>query len=467
MRILHRYILREMIGPFVLSFAVILFLLIVDLILQMMDLLLKKGVGAGTVFELFFLSLAWMIALAVPMSVLVTTLMTFSRLSADNELVAMKASGISLYWLISPVLLVSVVLAVLLALFNDRILPEFNHRAGSLISAIRRKKPTLALKDREGTFINDFEGYNLMVEKVDDRRSALHGITIYQRQEGEFPIPIRAERGEFRFSEDGNHLMFVLYNGEIHRIDRENPGKYIRTSFKKHVLNISNVGQKLMRTLSRQRSDREMTIRMMREKIDSTAASIDRHQASMAKAVEEYMEQYLPERVGADYRPPLVVSSGTFAKPPSEGMYTWPLDKATDGVIARIQGEANMIGYRQRTIYRYEVEIHKKFSIPAACIVFVLIGVPLGVMGRSGPAVGVGVSLGFFVLYWAFLIGGEGLADRGFVSPATAMWAPNVLIGGAGVYLLLRMGMERNPFRRAGGRRQETGDRRQEERPSC
>lgn len=448
MRILHRYILREMMGPFFLSFAVIIFLLIIDLILQMMDLLLKKGVGVGTIFELFFLSLAWMIALAVPMAVLVTTLMTFCRLSADNELVAMKASGVSLYRLISPALVISAVLAILLAAFNDRVLPEFNHRAGNLISAIRRKKPALALKDREGIFINDFEGYSLLVEKVDDRRSELHGITIYQRQEGEFPVPIRAERGMFRFSDDGDHLIFILYNGEIHRIDRENPGKYIRTSFKKHVLNIPNVGQKLTRTLSDRRSDREMTIREMRKKVEGYRLEIERHQANIAKAVEEYMEQYLPEQVGEAYQPPLVVSSGTFEKPSSESIYTWPLDRATEGVLARIQGEANLIRYQRQAIFRYEVEIHKKFSIPAACIVFVLIGVPLGAMGRSGPAVGIGISLGFFVLYWAFLIGGEGLADRGFVTPATAMWAPNVLIGGAGVYLLLRMGMERNPFKR-------------------
>lgn len=105
----------------------------------------------------------------------------------------------------------------------------------------------------------------------------------------------------------------------------------------------------------------------------------------------------------------------------------------------RIQGEVNVVrGYR-RAISSLRVEIHKKYSIPLACIVFVLVGAPLGIMGRQGGlAVGGGLGLVFFLIYWTFLIGGEQLADRRIVGPAVAMWAPNVLVGLGGVYLVVR-----------------------------
>jgi len=127
---------------------------------------------------------------------------------------------------------------VLLVIFNDRILPESNLRVRNLYSAIRRKKPALALKDREGIFINDIDGYRILIEEVDERRSQIRGVTIYELQDGKLPIPIRAESGKLAFSEDGDRLTLTLYDGEIHQIDESDPDKYRRIRFKKHIIHI-------------------------------------------------------------------------------------------------------------------------------------------------------------------------------------------------------------------------------------
>ena len=115
-------------------------------------------------------------------------------------------------------------------------------------------------------------------------------------------------------------------------------------------------------------------------------------------------------------------------------------DRAFRELLARVGADARVLEHKQRGADRYRVEIHKKFSIPAACLAFILVGAPLGArVRRSSPAVGAGVSIGFFLIYWLFLIGGEKLADRGFVAPWFAMWSPNILVALAGVWMSVRM----------------------------
>ncbi len=426
MLILQRYVLKEHIGPFFFALFVVMFILVIDLILQLLDLLIGKGVSVWIIFRLFYLNLAWMVALAVPMAVLVAVLMAFGRLSEDNEITAIRGSGVSFYKLITPVILTSAVIAVLLMIFNEKVLPESNYRARMLISAIHRKKPSIALKDMEGLLIDEFPGYIMKVERVDSRRSELHNVKIWQRGKDLPPLEITAKTGKMKLSEDGDRLTLTLYDGEIHRVDTQDPNLYLRTSFKKHVINITGVGQKLrLDEGSSYRGDREMSSPMMLKIIKGYRKDIEESRRRINLKVKEYIERYLP------------ISGKAPAPYPSPSVS--PLAEI-DQLISYLEVETSRIRARRQGINRYLVEIHKKYSIPVACVVFVLIGAPLGAMaGRGGMATGFGFSVGFFLIYWAFLIGGEELADRMVVPPVLAMWAPNILIGGAGIYLTIRV----------------------------
>src|SRR4030042_4032253 len=128
MSIIYRYILKEHIGPFFFGLATITFVLIMDFLLELINLIIGKGIGFLTVMQVFVLNLAWMLALSIPMAVFVSTLMAFGRLSQDNEINALKATGVSLYRLILPALIGSVILSFGMIFFNDRVLPELNHR---------------------------------------------------------------------------------------------------------------------------------------------------------------------------------------------------------------------------------------------------------------------------------------------------------------------------------------------------
>ena len=190
---LRRYVLSELAMPFVLGFSAIIFLLIIDLVLQMLDRILGKGVPVRVVAELFFLNTAWMIALAVPMAVLVSALLGFGRLSASGEIAGMRALGIGVHQVLAPVLLVAALMGIGLVIFNDRVLPEFNHRARSLMMDIHRKRPAIALVDKAGVVIDDFEDYRLLFDRA--RGDVLYDVLVYSFNGDGFPETAVADSG--------------------------------------------------------------------------------------------------------------------------------------------------------------------------------------------------------------------------------------------------------------------------------
>lgn len=406
--------------------AVITFVLILDFIIDIFDLILGKGLSVLIVLEVFALNLAWMLALSIPMAVLVSTLMAFGRLAADNEITAIKASGTSIISLIKPVLVCSLGLTLFLFVFNDRILPESNYKAKNLMSAIHRKRPTLTLK--QGVFMNDFPGYSILVEKINEKTSEIRGITIYELKDTRIPVTIRAQRGALDLSLGEDRLTITLYDGEIHEVDNQDPSKYRRLTFEKHVLHLTNLGTQLKLSDSQRRGDREMGITMMRLKITDYEKIADEHRTKLKTIAEKELQDYIPESSWKTLSEDLSI----IPKETQDRLY-----EEKRNVLRQLQTEARVIENALKQISRYEVEIHKKASIPVACIVFILVGAPLGVLTRRGGwPLALGISFFFFVLYWAFLIGGEQLADRRMVSAAWAMWAPNIVIGALGVYLM-------------------------------
>ncbi len=429
MKILYRYIFREHIGPFFFGLAVILFVLVMDFILEVLNLIIGKGLNAFVILQVFVLNLAWMLALAVPMAVLISTLMAFGRLSQDNEVTALRSSGVSLYRLILPPLIASVLLAISMAFFNDRVLPELNHQARLLMTDIHQKRPTWNLK--ENVFIDEIPGYHILIKKIDPQSSDVQGITIYDVENRRFPRTIIAEKGKVEFTPDGNILIFQLFNGEIHEMDEEAPQRYRKVSFDKQIIYIHDIGNKLVRSQSDYRTDREKNSTQMMEEVRKLETSVITSKEQITKTTKLNWD-----KIKGDIHSPNAL--------PAESK------KAIDKLIKENQSILNQISSEEQNIKnqrRYEnsllVEVHKKFALAVACVVFILVGAPLGIMAKKGGvAVGLGLSLGFFVLYWAFLIGGEELADRQYISAFWAMWSANILIGGAGIYILVKSAKE-------------------------
>jgi lipopolysaccharide export system permease protein len=428
--ILRSYILRQHLVPFLLGFGVVTFILEMDALIQYMDLIVNRGVPVLVVAQIFVLSLGFVLAMSLPCAVLVAVLMTFGRLSQDNEITAMRAGGVNVAQALVAPLGASVVLAILMTLFNNHVLPDANHAFFNLMVDIGRMRPTVKLQ--EGVFITDFPGYNLLVQSVNGRTNEMSGVTIYQLRAGGPPTTIFAKKGMLSYTPDGHTAVLELKDGEIHDIppDEEGARHYRRLVFKTHIINIPGAGAFLERTVRDSRTDREMSAKELITVRDSVAKQY-------ASAV---MDRRMRLRsLGAS-------SADIAALTPERDPWPERLMGWTGRVILRKQefedvGRNSPIVRAEFDMWRLEreallkrlaglsVEIHKKFSLPTACVVFVLLGAPLGMrVRRTGPAVAF-LSVPLFLFYYMCLVGGEELADRLLIAPWLSMWLPNIVLG--------------------------------------
>ena len=439
--ILVRYVLKELIGPFLAALFGITFLFVVDFLVKILDNVLSKGLPASTVLEIFVLNLAWMLSLSIPMAVLVACLMAFGRLSGDHEITAVKAAGMSPLSLMRPVMLVALLLSVSMVLFNNWILPEANHRSVELMNAVSRKKPHVFID--AGRLITQFPDVQLWVNRIDPVSGVLYGIQVYELEKKGAPRVVYADSATLDYVDNGATLMFRMRSGETHIVDPDKPENYFRIRFFSQDLAMQNVDDRLERRSRSYRSDREMPVEMMMDVVEEARAKYD----TISKvAFEKRLNTLVATReaVLGDS----VVPADAESLPPLDSVQVRRLLqrirlpeisslRATERLWGRMEGE-------KKRAAQYLVEIHKKFSTSFACFIFVLIGAPLGIMARKG-GIGTGIiySLAFFVIYWICLIGGENLADRLIISPELAMWSSNVIIGVFGIFITIAMVRDR------------------------
>ena len=447
-RILHSYILKQHLVPLLLGFGVVTFILEMDVLFDYLDLVVNRGVSPFVVAQLFLLSLGYIVALSVPCAVLVAALMTFGRLSQDNEITALRTGGVNLASVLVGPLVAAAVLACGLTLFNNHVLPEANHAFLNLMINIGRMRPTVRLQ--EGVFITDFPGYNLLVQSVNGRTNEMQGVTIYQMNAGGPPNLILAKRGFLTYTPDGRTAVLELKDGEIHEIPAEEGGsrKYRRMVFRTHTLHIAGAGAILERSVRETRSDREMSARQL---LGERRRVLEQHRISRAQHLGRMAAYGLSP---GDVEPVVPASlswwSRTFAALRGLGAPSPRLERALRESPA-LRGELELWRLEHRALERraseLSVEVHKKFSLPAACVVFVLIGAPLGMrVRRAGPAVAF-VSVAFFLFYYLCLVGGEELANRLLLPPWLAMWLPNLVLGAWGIVATLHA-VELLPLRR-------------------
>jgi len=405
MKILSLYILRKHIGPFIFAVFTITMIFLASYLIERVTDLLSRDVLVTVIAEMLVLSIAWVIALAVPMSVLISTLMAFGKMSADNEITAMKASGYGLHQAMLPILILSIFLAEL-------------------------------IKD-----------YSLLFREIDNSSDWVYGVTIFDKSDRKIYRSVIAEKATLTFNEQSDQIVLVLYDGEIHEVDMQTLQDYKKSNFSQFTIRIPIESSELVRRDKGSRSDRSKTIAVMRKDIKRSSMYIGNTRDEMISQIEMRIEDNIEEmRPHFDIINRLDISD--FSKS-QNGMYAIDnyLDNPLIKEISRFPALMNMVWRDIQSIdsqIRYQnklgVEIHKKYSISIVCIVFVLIGVPLGVKARHGSvAVGAGLGMIFFLLYWLFLIGGEQLADRKLVEPWFAMWSPNILVGGWGLWLTIRM----------------------------
>ena len=466
MRLLSRYVLGRLAAPFAFALAALTGFMLLNQVARRFEQLAGKGLEWTVIAEVFVLCLPFIMALTLPMAVLVAVLFSFSNLAADNEVTAMRASGVSVPQLLRPVLIWSVIMSVLTFGFVDQVLPRSNARLRTLFFDIARKSPTFQLHEQVINPIPSSQ-YFLRAGTIDQIRGRLRDVAIYDMSGQWSRRIIYADSGRMAVAGNpGRDLRLTLYAGAVHEFPASDSADFRHTSFRQNVVVLRNVYDQLDRNTSDViRGDREQNTCEMLGVVRS--ADRDRRQAEIDRRA--LIERDLRTLAGLAPVPP----PGPAPELPASGWCTWPgrlrelllprtaaaqaaAQKAAAAAAlpsltpeSRVSGWGEVAGTAsrardaERRADRYLVEVHKKFSIAFACIPFVLVGIVLALrFPRGGMGLVIGGAMAVFAVFWVGLTAGEALADKGYVSPWLAMWSPNLVLATVGAIGLVMVNRE-------------------------
>ena len=490
MKILHRYALREHLGPLVFAATALTSLMLLNYIARSISELVGKGLPWTVLAEFVGLSVPFTVAMTLPMAVLVAVLYAFSRLAAENEITAMKASGVGLSSMLVPVIMGSIVVSLAMIGFNDQVLPRANHRLRTLQGDIARKKPTFALRPRVINEVSPGKLY-LVAGRLEQASNQMREVVIYDLGNPMKRRTIYADSGVMALDANGD-LELTLFSGSMQEVRKVDPGEFQRVFFITNRIRVPGVGNQLSRsTNDTYKSEREMSICEMQRVVADNRRAVEEARADLRRSLvfavraaatgapvpaprppapsgEVYGHTWGLGRLYCELVRPLVgvpvaeaqSAAGAPARrtpappappaspPPAPGRPARaaappviPPAAALAGLTATIETDRARIDSDRRTQWTYDVEVQKKFALAAACGVFVLLGAPIALrFPRGGVGLVIGVSFGVFALYYVGLIAGEPLAQNGKISPFIAMWCSNIVFTVVGAAMLLRAG---------------------------
>jgi lipopolysaccharide export system permease protein len=471
-KILHRYVLKEHVGPLTFALSALTSILLLQYIGKHFGELVGKGLPTLVIAEFFGLSIPLTVALTLPMAVLVSTLYAFSRLAAENEITALKASGVSVVSVLKPVLWAALGVTAVMIGFNDQILPRSNHRLAVLQRDIAQKKPTFGLREQVINEVSPGKLY-LRAGHLDEASNMMREVTIYDMADPTRRRTIYADSGNMRMSKGLTDLELTLYNGNMQDVPTANPDELQRLYFNVDLVRVRGVGNQFQKTTADSyKSDREMTVCEMQAAQDrarrdyqaalkeflATRSALVKSKTMLSKNVLDAKTSppwdiglgrlyckaialLLPKKAQAQGAPSQGAPSRSTAARFDSAMYKGPTPTGTE--LATLEGLRMRLEDSAQLMNSYGVEIHKKFALAVACFVFVLLGAPIALrFPRGGVGLTIGVSLFVFALYYVCLIAGESIAKRGLMPAVVSMWMANVIFGLIALWMLAKMGQE-------------------------
>jgi lipopolysaccharide export system permease protein len=442
MNTLNKYLFKQSLIPFLLSVAVITMVLFLQFLIRAVDRFLGKGLDVITIFEYLYLNLAWIIALSVPMSLLISSVMTFGRMAQQNEITALKSAGVNLYNIIKPAILFGSLVGIGLCIFNNFTLPEMNYNARLLARDIYKKKPELSIEP--GYFVDMIPQYTMIVKEMDGKD--FKDVKIFSKNQKSEQTTIYANQGSL--SSDGNMIKIDLINGEIHEIDLSDYDYYRKIKFKTHQIMISMDELMLNRTSESNRTDREMRVPQMIQEIEKNnnlisqiydrinkvkeEIGITNPNANTLAIIENEIELLKQKKMNR------VTEKKEFNNDvPIPALENKDYILSLTNNARQFKNEFTLIENYEKTNNKFKVEIHKKFTLALACVLFTMVGAPLGILVRNGGmTIASGLSIAFFLVYYILLIWGEQLADRNLLNPGLGSWLPNIILFISGMVIL-------------------------------
>ncbi|MBK7147915.1 MAG: LptF/LptG family permease [Bacteroidetes bacterium] len=454
MKKIDRLVIKSFIGPLILTFFIAQFVLVMQFLWKYVDDLVGKGLNTGILLELLLYASARLVPMALPLAILVASIMTLGAFGEHFELTAIKSSGVSLLRFIRALALFVIGLSVFAFFFSNNLLPKANLKFGALLYDIRHQKPTVAIKP--GIFYSGIDGFYIRVEDKDDETNSLYKITVYDHTSGKGnDHVITAEKGQMLQDEEATTLTLRLENGKQYReIDPQEPQpekryEMVSTQFKSWEKKFDLSAFKLSRTDENFFKDLKqmLNLQQLYDEIDTIHS--EEHQ--LLAGFNNYLIPYYAfKRMGADTvshanePAPVAQTGGYLADLNSYDQRTkiQILEKAMNkarNIKNFADVTAKQMSYKSKDYTTHMIEVYRKFTLSVACLVLFFIGAPLGSIIRKG---GLGwplfYSVIFFILYHVTGMIGEKLAENNVLTAFGGMWLSTAVLLPMGLFLTMK-----------------------------
>ncbi len=452
---LHILLLKSFAGPFALTFLIVIFIMVMQFLFKYINDLIGKGLEFTVVSEFVFYLTASMVPMALPLAILMAALMTFGNLGEFYELTAMKSSGISLVRIMLPLIILTVFMSIGAFAFSNYVLPVANLKLRSLLYDIQKKRP--AFNIIEGVFYNGIEGFSMRVDTKDPVTNMLYGIRIYDHTErkGNTMVTV-ADSGFMKVSSDDTYLVFTLYSGRSYNeidSDRKNRKNFTyphrRDYFQEQSLLIELTGFGLDRT---DESLFKSNFSMM------SLAMLEHYEDSFKREINKIykgLNESLTTRTYYTYRRWGPKSNRDQPATYDSLLYRLNFDSlfnelpkrnrvlTVNAALSQARASMNHISSSKTNssakvtrLRKYQIEIHRKFTLSIACLIFFFIGAPLGAIIRKGglgmPTV---ISVLFFLAWYIISMSGEQFARDSALTTFVGMWLSSAILLPIGIWL--------------------------------
>ena len=429
MKIINKYLCKNFLGPFVLTFFVALFVLLMQFVWKWVDELVGKGLELSVMMKLMFYAAISLSSMAFPLAVMLASLMTFGNMGERYEIVALKSAGVSTRKMMTPLAFLTVLITIVSFVFSDQVIPRATLKLRMLLYDIQEQKPALNIE--EGVFYDGFDNYSILVGKKMPDGETVKDILIYDhsRRQGNTSVTY-AETGTMTVTPDKHYLLFTLRNGSFWDetssmgINRGKPSRLplMRASFDKQYKRFD------MSDFSLGQADAElfqghssaMTNKQLSEEIDSMKVQIRNIEENTANVFFNNL-YYYNSFVRTDEKFKTLDSSRTLdlaaMSPDLRSRVLNHAENSSRAFIYNMQFNYVDANYRTTNMWSYQIELQRKYRLAVACLLFFFIGAPLGsIIRKGGIAIPLVFTVLFFVIYFALSVIGEKIA-KGSVMP--------------------------------------------------
>jgi len=489
MKKLSIFFIKSFVGPFLATFFISMFMLVMQFLWKYIDDLMGKGLEISIILELLFYVSASLLPLALPLAILLSSLIIMGNLGESNELTALKSSGLSIYRILRPLTGVVILIAIGTFYFSNYVIPIANYKWHSIIWDIQEKKMTSFLKP--GTYSQEIDGFSIKIKEGKD--NSFKNIIIHDRRISSELKTIRADSGEFYQSENGEFLFFKLFNGDVIEELRNAanfqgnsssgngifPGR--KSDFKTATYKMDMSGFKLQRSKDDMfKNDYEM---LNVFQIDETVDSMRMQYIELVdvlstntKSKHAYFQalSYLGKQktdstrqlAGVNYNTDKKLRNDSIANQKAKIdsaniiIPVYNFDDMTDedrkntinhmktqlrNNIKSAEGQLDVEDNKHRNLRRYEIEFHRKFALSFSIIILFFVGAPLGaIVKRGGFGAPVVIAALLFMVYFVLITIGDGMANNGVILPFFGMWGPNMILTPVAVLLMISAANDRS-----------------------